>query len=270
MGGISRDSRSSAARRWGASVRRSRRAMQLPGWAPLIATLAFPALLAGLASYLGSARGRALPFARMNSDFFNIESALTEEERAVRDSVRRFVDERVLPIIGDCYVEGRFPRELIPEMAALGVLGANLPETLRLRWAEQRGVRAHHAGARTRRFRHSFVCVGAGRAGDVSDLCVRERGAQGRVAPAHGPRRGDRLLRAHRVRLRLEPVGDDHDGRRAARRHLAAQRRQDVDHQRLAGARRRGVGEDQRRTRTRRRSAASSCRPTAPASRRRK
>lgn len=64
----------------------------------------------------------------MNPDFFDIESALTEEERAVRDSVRRFVDERVLPIIGDCYVEGRFPRELIPEMAALGVLGANLPE----------------------------------------------------------------------------------------------------------------------------------------------
>jgi glutaryl-CoA dehydrogenase len=64
----------------------------------------------------------------MNPDFFNIESALSEEERAVRDSVRRFVDERVLPIIGQCYVDGRFPRELIPEMAALGVLGANLPE----------------------------------------------------------------------------------------------------------------------------------------------
>lgn len=64
----------------------------------------------------------------MTNDFFNIESALSEEERAVRDSVRRFVDERVLPIIGSCYVEGRFPRELIPEMAELGVLGANLPE----------------------------------------------------------------------------------------------------------------------------------------------
>ncbi len=64
----------------------------------------------------------------MNNDFFNIESALSEEERAVRDSVRQFVDERVLPIIGQCYVDGRFPRELIPEMAELGVLGANLPE----------------------------------------------------------------------------------------------------------------------------------------------
>jgi glutaryl-CoA dehydrogenase len=64
----------------------------------------------------------------MNPDFFNIDSALSEEERAVRDSVRRFVDEQVLPIIGDCYVEGRFPREIIPGLAELGVLGANLPE----------------------------------------------------------------------------------------------------------------------------------------------
>ena len=61
-------------------------------------------------------------------DLFNIDAALTEEERAVRDSVRRFVDERVLPIIGKHYVDGTFPRELIPEMAELGVLGANLPE----------------------------------------------------------------------------------------------------------------------------------------------
>src|ERR687889_218539 len=61
-------------------------------------------------------------------DFYDIDSALSEEERAVRDSVRRFVDDRVLPIIGEAYVQGRFPRELIPEMAELGVFGANLPE----------------------------------------------------------------------------------------------------------------------------------------------
>jgi glutaryl-CoA dehydrogenase len=62
------------------------------------------------------------------TDFYDLDTVLAEEERAVRDSVRRFVDERVLPIIGDCYVEGRFPKELIPEMASLGLLGANLPE----------------------------------------------------------------------------------------------------------------------------------------------
>jgi glutaryl-CoA dehydrogenase len=61
-------------------------------------------------------------------DFFNIDSQLSEDERAVRDSVRRFVDERVVPIIGRCYVEGKFPREIIPGLAELGVFGANLPE----------------------------------------------------------------------------------------------------------------------------------------------
>jgi glutaryl-CoA dehydrogenase len=62
------------------------------------------------------------------TDFYNLDSVLSEEERAVRDTIRAFVDERVLPIIGDCYIEGRFPKELIPEMAQLGMFGANLPE----------------------------------------------------------------------------------------------------------------------------------------------
>jgi glutaryl-CoA dehydrogenase len=62
------------------------------------------------------------------SDFYNIDSVLSEEERAVRDTVHSFVDEKVLPIIGDCYIEGRFPKELIPQMAELGLFGANLPE----------------------------------------------------------------------------------------------------------------------------------------------
>jgi glutaryl-CoA dehydrogenase len=61
-------------------------------------------------------------------DFYDIDSLLSEEERAVRDSVRRFVDDNVLPIIGDCYVEGRFPKEIVPGLAELGVFGANLPE----------------------------------------------------------------------------------------------------------------------------------------------
>jgi glutaryl-CoA dehydrogenase len=61
-------------------------------------------------------------------DLYNIDAALTEEERAIRDSIRRFVDERVIPVIGDAYVDGRFPKELIPEMAELGMFGPTLPE----------------------------------------------------------------------------------------------------------------------------------------------
>jgi glutaryl-CoA dehydrogenase len=64
----------------------------------------------------------------MTHDFLSIDSVLSEEERAVRDSVRQFVDEHVLPIIGECYVEGHFPKQLVPQMAELGLFGANLPE----------------------------------------------------------------------------------------------------------------------------------------------
>jgi len=73
----------------------------------------------------------ALPSASVPAradDLFNIDSALTEEERAVRDSVRQFVDDRVLPIIGQAYVDGHFPKQLIPEMGELGLFGSNLPE----------------------------------------------------------------------------------------------------------------------------------------------
>ncbi|MDZ4675246.1 MAG: acyl-CoA dehydrogenase family protein [Gemmatimonadota bacterium] len=61
-------------------------------------------------------------------DFYDLDSLLSEEERAVRDSVRAWVDEQLMPIIGSCYVDGRFPKELIPSMAELGLFGANLPE----------------------------------------------------------------------------------------------------------------------------------------------
>ncbi|HJQ66106.1 MAG TPA: acyl-CoA dehydrogenase family protein [Gemmatimonadales bacterium] len=61
-------------------------------------------------------------------DFYNLDGLLSEEERAVRDTVRGWVDDNLLPIIGDCYVEGKFPKQLIPSMAELGLFGANLPE----------------------------------------------------------------------------------------------------------------------------------------------
>ena len=60
-------------------------------------------------------------------DLYDVRSLLSEEERAVQDSVARFTDEKVLPIIGECFDEGRFPVELVPEIAGLGLLGATLP-----------------------------------------------------------------------------------------------------------------------------------------------
>lgn len=60
-------------------------------------------------------------------DLFDVRSLLNEEERAVQESVARFTNERVLPIIGDAFDQARFPDELVPEIAALGLLGATLP-----------------------------------------------------------------------------------------------------------------------------------------------
>ena len=61
-------------------------------------------------------------------DFLNLDTLLSEEERAVRDTVRTWVDENLIPVIGDAYIEGKFPKKLIPGMAELGLFGANLPE----------------------------------------------------------------------------------------------------------------------------------------------
>jgi glutaryl-CoA dehydrogenase len=59
-------------------------------------------------------------------DYYDIESELTGDERLVRDNVRRFVDERVMPVITEHFIAGTFPTQLIPEMAELGLFGMNL------------------------------------------------------------------------------------------------------------------------------------------------
>jgi glutaryl-CoA dehydrogenase len=61
-------------------------------------------------------------------DFYRLDDLLSEEEIMVRDTVRAFADERIIPIIGRHFEEATFPVSLIPEMAALGLFGANLPE----------------------------------------------------------------------------------------------------------------------------------------------
>ena len=61
-------------------------------------------------------------------DLYDVRSLLSEEERAVQDTVARFTDERVIPIIGDAFDQGRFPKELVAEVAELGLLGSSLPE----------------------------------------------------------------------------------------------------------------------------------------------
>jgi len=59
-------------------------------------------------------------------DYLLIDSLFSEQELLVRQTARQFVEDRVVPIIRDCFNDGRFPKELIPEIGQLGFLGANL------------------------------------------------------------------------------------------------------------------------------------------------
>jgi len=59
-------------------------------------------------------------------DFLNLDSGFSEDELLVRRTARDFVDDNIVPIIEDCFREGRFPRELVPLMGELGFFGANL------------------------------------------------------------------------------------------------------------------------------------------------
>ena len=59
-------------------------------------------------------------------DYLLIDSLLSDEEKLVRQTTRQWVEDRVIPIIKDCYNQGRFPSELIPEMGEMGFLGANI------------------------------------------------------------------------------------------------------------------------------------------------
>jgi glutaryl-CoA dehydrogenase len=61
-------------------------------------------------------------------DLYKIDDLLSDEEKMIRDSIRQWVDEKVLPIIEEHYQKAEFPNQLIPELAELGTLGANLPE----------------------------------------------------------------------------------------------------------------------------------------------
>ncbi|MGH2932895.1 MAG: acyl-CoA dehydrogenase family protein, partial [Gaiellaceae bacterium] len=68
----------------------------------------------------------AKPTALDPRDFLAIDALLDDEERAIRDTVRRFVRDRVVPNVGDWFERGVLPRELVPELAELGLFGMHL------------------------------------------------------------------------------------------------------------------------------------------------
>jgi hypothetical protein len=117
-----------------------------------------------------------MPAAPLNpSDLYDVRSLLSEEERMVQDTVARFTDQRVLPIIGDCFDKGVFPKDLIPEMAELGLLGSSLPTEYGCAGMNAVSYGLDLPGTRARRFGHPQLRLGAVFAVHVPDLRLRQR-----------------------------------------------------------------------------------------------
>ena len=150
-------------------------------------------------------------------DFLDFDSLLSEEERAVRDTVRTWVDENLHSRHRRGVHRGPVPQAADSRHGRAGAVRRQPARGIRLRGAQQRGLRPHHAGAGAGRLGHPLVRLGAGRAGDVPDLRLRLRRAEAALAaPARlGP--GDRLLRPDRAGLRLESRRHDHHRARRPR-----------------------------------------------------
>ena len=178
-------------------------------------------------------------------DYMDIDSLFSEEELMVRQTVRDFVDEEVIPIIEEANREGRDADAPHPEDGRDGPLRRH-HQGVRPPRPQQRRLRPDHAGAGARRFRPALVRVGAVGTGDVSDLHLRlERTARLLDSEARR-RRKDRLLRPDRARLRLQSRRHAHV-RAQGRRLVGPQRREGVDHERLDRRRGRGLGQARRR-----------------------
>ena len=147
-------------------------------------------------------------------DFLALDGLLDDEERAIRDTVRSFVREKVLPDVGDWFEQGILPRELIAELGKLGLFGMHL---------DGYGLPGASAVA------YGLTCLEleAGDSGVRSAVSVQGSLAmfsiwkwgseeqKQRWLPRDALGRGDRLLRPDRARRRLRP-------RRRCARTLAA------------------------------------------------
>src|SRR6185437_610249 len=68
---------------------------------------------------LSQTRGAAMSAGALNTDLLQIDDELTDEERLIRDTVRAFAGDRVLPHVEDWFEEGTLPRDIMPEQRAL-------------------------------------------------------------------------------------------------------------------------------------------------------
>ena len=111
-------------------------------------------------------------------ELYAIDSLLTEEERAIRDTVGRFVDDHIRPEVGDWFETGRIPaRELARDLGELGVLGMHL-QGYGCAGTSRPRVRPGLPRARGRRLRDPVAGQRAGLARDVRHPRLRQRGPE--------------------------------------------------------------------------------------------
>ena len=174
-------------------------------------------------------------------DFFHLDDLLTDEERMARDTAKRFVDREILPLIERNFASETFPMHLIPQMAELGMFGANLKgygcagmNNVAYGLIMQE-LEAGDSGLR------SFASVQSA----LSMYAIYANGSEEqkqRYLPEMAQGKIDRMLRADRAGPRLGPGRDGNAGA-ARRRRMDSQRHQAMDHQRLDRRRRDRVGE---------------------------
>ncbi len=143
-------------------------------------------------------------------DYFEIDTLLSDEELLVRNTVREFVDDRVLPVIEQHNRAGTFPMPIVPLMAELGLFGSTLPAEygcagmnnvaygLVMQELERgdSGIRSF-ASVQSALVMYPIFTYGSDEQKDALAPPPRQRGE-------------DRLLRPHRTRLRLESRRNDH------------------------------------------------------------
>ena len=177
------------------------------------------------------------------TDYMGFQGLLGDEEKLVRQTARRFVNEQVLPIIDDYAQREAFPEQLIAPMGELGFFGANLPEEYGcaglsniayglLMYELERGDSGLRSFASVQGALVMYPIFAFGSEAQ-KDLLAAQAGDGGE----------DRLLRPDRARLRLQPRRHAYQGG-AGGRQVAAQRQQDVDHQRQHRRCRGGLGQD--------------------------
>ena len=119
-------------------------------------------------------------------DLLDLDDDLDDEDRLLRDTVRKFADDRLRPHIRQWFEDGTLPaRELAQEFGALGVLGMHL-RRLRLPGRPAVAVRAGLRRDRGGRLRAALAGQRAGIAGDVRDPRLRQRGAEAALAARDG------------------------------------------------------------------------------------